>query len=154
MPNTYLVPYLLVIFSLDKDFYHPDVNVGTAAAQEPDSLEFCVPGFPQAGALAVESVEHSVQTDDLLHGLLGRLFKPASVDQVDEAARHDVLAGKIELKMYSSCSMKCTLCTICGNSFQFQLKQSYMKKYFICTKCEKMFILPIIFLSSISITVA
>ena len=154
MPHTCLVPYFLVIFCLDKNFDHPDVNVVTAAAQEPDSLQLSVPGFHQAGALAVESVEHSVQTDDLLHGLLGRLFKPASVDQVDEAARHDVLAGKIELKMYSSCSMKCTLCTICGNSFQFQLKQSYTKKYFICTKCEKMFILPIFSLSSISITVA
>ena len=139
--NTCLVPYLLAIFCLDKYFNYSDVDVGTAAAQEPDSLQLSVPRFSQVGALAVESIEHSVQREDLLHGLLGRLFKPASVDQVDEAARHDVLAGKIELKMYSSCSMKCTLCTICGNSFQFQLKQSYMKKYFICTKCEKMFIL-------------
>ena len=130
MPNTYLVPYLLVIFSLDKDFYHPDVNVGTAAAQELDGLEFCVPCFPQAGALAVESVEHSVQTDDLLHGLLGRLFKSASVDQVNEAARHDVLAGKIELKMNSSCSMKYTLCTICGNSFRIPIEAELHEEVF------------------------
>ena len=108
MPNTYLVPYLLVILCFHKDFYHPDVDVCTAAAQELHSLQLSVPRFSQAGALAVESIEHSVQPEDLLHGLLGRLFKPASVDQVDEAARHDVLAGKIELKMYSSCSMKCT----------------------------------------------
>ena len=70
----------------------------------------------------MESIEHSVQPEDLLHGLLGRLFKPASVDQVDEAARHDVLAGKIELKMNSSYSMKYTLCTICGNSFRIQIE--------------------------------
>ena len=102
MPNTCLIPYLLVIFCLDKNFDHPDVNVGTVAAQEPDSFQLCVPGFPQAGALAVESIEHSVQTDDVLHGLLGGLFQPASVDKIDEAARDDVLAGKIELKMCSS----------------------------------------------------
>ena len=88
-------------------------------AHEPDSLQLSVPGFPQAGALAVESVEHSVQTDDLLHGLLGGLFQPASIDQVDEATRHDVLAGKIELKLNSSCSMKCT---ICGNSFRIPME--------------------------------
>ena len=108
MPNTYLVPYLLVIFSLDKDFYHPDVNVGTAAAQEPDSLEFCVPGFPQAGALAVESVEQSVQPEDLLNGLLGGLPQLASVYQVDKSTGHNVLAWKIKLKMNSRCFMKYT----------------------------------------------
>ena len=130
MPNTCLIPYLLVIFCLDKNFDHPDVNVGTAAAQEPDSLEFSVPGFPQAGALAVESVEHSVQPEDLLDGLLGGLFQPASVDQVDEAARHDVLAGKIELKMNSSCSMKYTLCTICGNSFRIPIEAKLHEEVF------------------------
>ena len=119
MPNTYFVPYLLIVFSLDKKFDHPDVNVGTAVAHEPDSLEFSVPGFPQAGALAVESVEQPVQPEDLLHGLLSGLFKPASIDEVDEAARHDFLAGKIELKLNSSCSMKCT---ICGNSFRIPME--------------------------------
>ena len=130
MPNTYLVPYLLVILCFHKDFYHPDVDVCTAAAQELHSLQLSVPRFPQAGALAVESVEHSVQTDDLLHGLLGRLFKPASVDQVDEAARHDVLAGKIELKMNSSYSMKYTLCTICGNSFRIPIEAELHEEVF------------------------
>ena len=130
MPNTNLVPYLLVVFSLDKDFYHPDVDVCTAAAQELHSLQLSVPRFSQAGALAVESIEHSVQPEDLLHGLLGRLFKPASVDQVDEAARHDVLAGKIELKMYSSCSMKYTLCTICGNSFRIPIEAELHEEVF------------------------
>ena len=127
MPHTCLVPYFLVIFCLDKNFDHPDVNVVTAAAQEPDSLQLSVPRFPQAGALAVESIEHSVQPEDLLHGLLGRLFKPASVDQVDEAARHDVLAGKIELKMNS---MKYTLCTICGNSFRTQIEAKLHEEVF------------------------
>ena len=122
MPHTCLVPYFLVIFCLDKNFDHPDVNVVTAAAQEPDSLQFCVPCFPQAGALAVESVEQSVQTDDLLRGLLGGLPQPASIDQVDEAARHDVLAWKIQLKMNSSCSMIHSSCTICGNSFRIQIE--------------------------------
>ena len=122
MPHTCLVPYFLVIFCLDKNFDHPDVNVVTAAAQEPDSLQLSVPRFSQAGALAVESIEHSVQPEDLLHGLLGRLFKPASVDQVDEAARHDVLAWKIQLKMNSSCSMIHSSCTICGNSFRIQIE--------------------------------
>ena len=130
MPHTCLVPYFLVIFCLDKNFDHPDVNVVTAAAQEPDGLQLGVPRFSQAGALAVESVEHSVQTDDLLHGLLGRLFKPASVDEVDEAARHDVLAGKIELKMNSSCSMKYTLCTICGNSFRIPIEAELHEEVF------------------------
>ena len=130
MNATCLVPYLLAIFCLDKCFYDSDVDVGTAAAQEPDGLEFCVPCFPQAGALAVESVEHSVQTDDLLHGLLGGLPQPASIDQVDEAARHDVLAGKIELKMNSSCSMKYTLCTICGNSFRIQIEAKLHEEVF------------------------
>ena len=92
MPNTYLVPYLLVILCFHKDFYHPDVDVCTAAAQEPDSLQFCVPCFHQAGALAVESVEQPVQPEDLLHGLLSGLFKPASVDQVDESTGDNVLA--------------------------------------------------------------
>ena len=78
----------------------------------------------------MESVEHSVQTDDLLHGLLGRLFKPASVDEVDEAARHDVLAGKIELKMNSSCSMKYTFCTICGNSFRIPIEAKLHEEVF------------------------
>ena len=108
MPNTCLVPYLLVVFCLDKNFDHPDVNVGTAAAQEPDSLQFSVPCFHQAGALAVESVEQPVQPEDLLHGLLSRLFQPASVDQVNEAARDDVLAWKIQLKMNSRCFLKYT----------------------------------------------
>ena len=108
MPNTYFVPYFLAIFCFDKDFDHPDVDVGTAAAQELDSLEFSVPGFPQAGALAVESVEQPVQPEDLLHGLLSRLFQPASVDQVNEAARDDVLAWKIQLKMNSRCFLKYT----------------------------------------------
>ena len=92
MPHTCLVPYLLVIFCLDKYFDHPDVNVGTAAAQEPDSLEFSVPCFHQAGALAVESVEQSVQSQDLLHGLLGGLLELAPVDQVDESTGDNVLA--------------------------------------------------------------
>ena len=130
MPNTNLVPYLLAIFCLDKGFYHPDVDVGTVAAQEPDSLQLSVPCLPQAGALAVESVEHSVQTDDVLHGLLGGLLQPASVDQVDEAARHDVLAGKIELKMNYSCSMKYTLCTICGNSFRIPIEAKLHEEVF------------------------
>ena len=130
MPNTYLVPYLLGVFCLHKDFYHPDVNISTVAAQEPDSLQLSVPGFPQAGALAVESVEQPVQTDDVLHGLLGGLLQPASVDQVDEAARHDVLAGKIELKMNSSCSMKYTLCTICGNSFRIPIEAKLHEEVF------------------------
>ena len=130
MPHACLVSYFLVIFCFDKDFDHPDVDVGTAAAQELDSLEFSVPGFSQAGALAVESVEHSVQPDDLLHGLLGGLFQPASVDQVDEAARHDVLAGKIELKMNSSCSMKYTLCTICVNSFRIPIEAKLHEEVF------------------------
>ena len=130
MPNTYLVPYLLVILCFHKDFYHPDVNVGTVAAQELNSLQLSVPRFSQAGALAVESVEHSVQTDDVLHGLLGGLFQPASVDQVDEAARHDVLAGKIELKMNYSCSMKYTLCTICGNSFRIPIEAKLHEEVF------------------------
>ena len=122
MPSTYLVPYLLGVFCLHKDFYHPDVNISTVAAQQPNSLQFCVPRLFQAGALAVYSVKQSVQTDALLDGLLGGLFQPASVDQVDEAARHDVLAGKIELKMNYSCSMKYTLCTICGNSFRIPIE--------------------------------
>ena len=92
MPHTCLVPYFLIIFCLDKNFDHPDVNVVTAAAQEPDSLQLSVPWFPQAGALAVESVEQPVQPEDLLHGLLSGLFKPASVDQVDESTGDNVLA--------------------------------------------------------------
>ena len=92
MPHTCLVPYFLVIFCLDKNFDHPDVNVVTAAAQEPDSLQLSVPRFHQAGALAVESVEQPVQPEDLLHGLLSGLFKPASVDQVDESTGDNVLA--------------------------------------------------------------
>ena len=108
MPNTYLVPYLLGVFCLHKDFYHPDVNISTVAAQEPDSLQLSVPGFPQAGALAVESVEQSVQPEDLLHGLLGGLLELAPVDQVDESTGDNVLAWKIELKMNSRCFMKYT----------------------------------------------
>ena len=108
MPNTNLVPYLLAIFRLDKGFYHPDVDVGTVAAQQPNSLQFCVSRLFQAGALAVNSVEQSVQTDALLHGLLGGLPQLSSVDKVNEAARHDVLAGKIELKMNSRCTVKYT----------------------------------------------
>ena len=108
MPNTYFVPYFLAIFCFDKDFDHPDVDVGTAAAQELDSLEFSVPGFPQAGALAVESVEQSVQPEDLLHGLLGGLLQLPTVDEVDESTGDNVLAWKIELKMNSRCFMKYT----------------------------------------------
>ena len=130
MPNTCLIPYLLVIFCLDKNFDHPDVNVGTAAAQEPDSLQFCVPRLFQAGALAVYSVEQPVQTDALLHGLLGGLPQLSSVDKVNEAARHDVLAGKIELKMNSSCSMKYTLCSICGNSFRIPIEAELHEEVF------------------------
>ena len=108
MPHACLVSYFLVIFCFDKDFDHPDVDVGTAAAQELDSLEFSVPGFPQAGALAVESVEQSVQSEDLLHGLLGGLLQLPPVDQVDESTGDNVLAWKIELKMNSRCLMKYT----------------------------------------------
>ena len=92
MPNTNLVPYLLVVFCLHEEFYHPDVDVCTVAAQEPDSLQLSVPRFHQAGALAVEGVEQPVQPEDLLHGLLSGLFKPASVDQVDESTGDNVLA--------------------------------------------------------------
>ena len=90
--NTCLVPYLLAIFCLDKYFNYSDVDVGTAAAQEPDSLQLSVPRFHQAGALAVESIEQPVQPEDLLHCLLSGLFKPASVDQVDESTGDNVLA--------------------------------------------------------------
>ena len=130
MPNTYLVPYLLTIFGLDKGFYYPDVDVCTAAAQQPNSLQLRVPCLFQAGALAVDSVEQSVQTDALLDGLLGGLPQLASVDKVNEAARHDVLAGKIELKMNYSCSMKYTLCTICGNSFRIPIEAKLHEEVF------------------------
>ena len=108
MPHTCLVPYFLVIFCLDKNFDHPDVNVVTAAAQEPDSLQLGVPRFSQAGALAVESVEQPVQSEDLLHGLLGGLLQLAPVDQVDKSTGDNVLAWKIKLKMNSRCFMKYT----------------------------------------------
>ena len=108
MNATCLVPYLLAIFCLDKCFYDSDVDVGTAAAQQLNSLQFCVSCLFQAGALAVESVEQPVQPEDLLHGLLSGLFQPASVDQVNEAARDDVLAWKIQLKMNSRCFLKYT----------------------------------------------
>ena len=108
MPHACLVSYFLVIFCFDKDFDHPDVDVGTAAAQELDSLEFSVPGFSQAGALAVESVEQSVQSQDLLDGLLGGLLELAPVDQVDESTGDNLLAWKIQLKMNSRCFMKYT----------------------------------------------
>ena len=106
--NTCLVPYLLAIFCLDKYFNYSDVDVGTAAAQEPDSLQLGVPRFSQAGALAVESVEQSVQPEDLLDGLLGGLLQLAPVDQVDKSTGDNVLAWKIKLKMNSRCFMKYT----------------------------------------------
>ena len=108
MNATCLVPYLLAIFCLDKCFYDSDVDVGTAAAQQLNSLQFCVSCLFQAGALAVESVEQSVQPEDLLDGLLGGLLQLAPVDQVDKSTGDNVLAWKIKLKMNSRCFMKYT----------------------------------------------